>query len=281
MKLKLLLPMVALFGQILGCSYDAAPQAFEGNLDDANHVIYGDYSMEELPKEQPYRGALVSLFERKTLQSLKTGQIYRVDEKFGGQELPWAEQSSASYCSGILVAPDMVLTAGHCLSSPYSCENLQLVFNYNIMNDSQEFEVRDCKAVVKTVVDVAGKGLDYALLQISEPVQVDMPEVIERPLSVGEKVYALGDPLGSYKKKSSGEVRSLLRTNGIYETTLDVFEGNSGSPVFSSKGDRLVGILSSGERDFSEDGGVKICGVRDCSGELVIPWTKILEDSKK
>lgn len=281
MKLKLWLPLVALFGQILGCSYDAAPHAFEANLDDANHVIYGDYSMEELRKDQPYRQALVSLFDSESFKALKMGEAYLVEEKFGGKDLPWSSQLSLSYCSGILIEPDLVLTAGHCLSTPHSCKDLKLVFNYSLSEENKSPEVRSCKQVVKTVVDVEGKGLDYALIRLNKPVDAVLPDLKKQEITVGESIYALGDPLGSFKKKSFGEVRSWNEKNETYITTLDVFEGNSGSPVFSINGDKLIGILSGGEMDFTDDGEVKRCANDECTGETVIPLEKILTDSKK
>lgn len=273
--------MVALFGQILGCSYDAAPHAFEANLDDSNHVIYGDYSMEELRNDQPYRQALVSLFDSESFKALKTGEAYLVEEKFGGKDLPWSSQPSLSYCSGILIESDLVLTAGHCLSAPHSCEDLKLVFNYNSSQENSAPEVRDCKQVIKAVVDVEGRGLDYALIRIGEPVDAVLPKLNKQRINIGEGIYALGDPLGSYKKKSSGEIRSLNEKNGVYVTTLDVFEGNSGSPVFTADRNKLIGVLSGGERDFADEGNLKLCGKEECSGELVIPLINILEDMRR
>lgn len=281
MKMKLGLLFVAIFGQILGCSYDAAPHGFEMELGHVDSVIYGDSSIEELPGDQPYRKSLVSLFDRDAVKALKKGDFYQVEEKFGGSEdLPWSKQASSSYCSGVLIGADLVLTAGHCLADPYSCDNLQLLFNYESSEKSDAYEIRDCQEVVRSTIDVEGRGLDYAVIRLNKAVVSDLPEYSHHKISIGSSIYALGDPLGSFKKKASGKVRSHNKKNGAYVTTLDVFEGNSGSPVFSSHDNKLVGILLGGEKDFIEDGKVNHCPDDGCLGEIVIPIQNILNDLK-
>ncbi|MBC7171155.1 MAG: trypsin-like serine protease, partial [Polyangiaceae bacterium] len=42
----------------------------------------------------------------------------------------YATQPSSAFCSGALVAPDLVLTAGHCVRTQAACDDTALVFGF-------------------------------------------------------------------------------------------------------------------------------------------------------
>src|SRR5690606_25746745 len=81
------------------------------------------------------------------------------------------EQPSAAECSGTLVAPDLVLTAGHCLVS-VPCPQLRLVFDYRVDPDGglvklTHDQVYQCGEVVVQQFDAA---LDFAVVRLERPV---------------------------------------------------------------------------------------------------------------
>jgi subtilisin-like proprotein convertase family protein len=89
--------------------------------------------------------------------------------------------------------------------------------------------------------------------------------------SIGD-LTALGHPLGGVQKISeSGQFRSVEGEIAVAE--LDVFEGNSGSPVLANDGN-VLGMIVSGEADFEPDEinclRVKRCKTGTCSGERII-----------
>jgi subtilisin-like proprotein convertase family protein len=91
-------------------------------------------------------------------------------------------------------------------------------------------------------------------------------------LSLGE-LTVLGYPLGGGQTASKGgSFRESLGSDLIL-AELDVFEGNSGSPVFSED-KKVRGILISGESDFEADASgcfkVKRCKTGHCSGETLL-----------
>ena len=49
------------------------------------------------------------------------------DERFFSQPTP-------GFCSGTLIAPDLILTAGHCMNNPNGCAGTVFVFNYHMVD---------------------------------------------------------------------------------------------------------------------------------------------------
>ena len=44
------------------------------------------------------------------------------------KEEPFYDQNTGAFCSGSLVAPDVIMTAGHCIKSAASCQSTKFVF---------------------------------------------------------------------------------------------------------------------------------------------------------
>jgi S1-C subfamily serine protease len=82
--------------------------------------------------------------------------------------------------------------------------------------------------------------LDLALLKV----EVDAPYVFElgssTDLSVGDKIYAIGSPVGLEKTLTSGIVsatnRKLFTTGGVFQIDAAVNSGNSGGPCIDVNG---------------------------------------------
>lgn len=178
------------------------------------------------------------------------------DEKF-------ASDTSLSYaCSGFLVGPDLMVTAGHCMTNfgetkdetAMYCEAYGWLFDYQ-RNSSGLTKTKGldkdlyykCKKIIYAVKEETYPYRDYALVQLDRPVKDREPlKLAARSPGVGEAVSMLGHPLGT-PLKLSWNARVLIdnpeRQSQI--TTLDAFEGNSGSAVFNSAGE-VTGILVGG-----------------------------------
>ena len=110
------------------------------------------------------------------------------------------------------------------------------------------------------VLVASDKETDLALLQIQGAVFdssiLKMPYGIEKKeLGVGEKVFALGYPfvlsMGLHPKLAVGAISSnygYQNAAANYQTTVEVYPGNSGSPLFDMKGN-LVGIIKNKHAD--------------------------------
>jgi S1-C subfamily serine protease len=187
----------------------------------------------------------------------------------------FAEQPVLAFCSGALIAPNLVLTAGHCITDDTDCANTKFVFDYRVASNGAnptstvESNVYSCKGIVNRDQT---NTFDFAVIELDRNVPGRTPIDFELNLNVAlkENVFVIGHPSGlPTKVGTTGAVRS---TNPEFFTSnLDTYGGNSGSPVFN-KYNRLVGVLVRGENDFVFDftkGCYKsnVCPSTGCSGE--------------
>jgi integrin beta 3 len=178
------------------------------------------------------------------------------DERF-------ATQPSAALCSAVLVAPDIALTAGHCLSW-MSCARLALVFGYHYRAPDQlralgVDDVYECSEVLSLEVQDDGESLiDYAFVRLDRPVAPALSPVslsaAPSPIAGGSVVTVIGHSAGLPTKVARGG--RVIDARGEHEdyfrARIDNFVGGSGSGVFDAQA-RLVGVAARGELDFAED----------------------------
>lgn len=97
------------------------------------------------------------------------------------------------------------------------------------------------------------KTLDLALLKT----EIDAPYVFalgsSSDLSVGDKVYAIGSPLGLEKTLTSGIIsstdRQLFTAGTVFQVDAAINSGNSGGPLIDEKG-RVQAVVFAGVQNF-------------------------------
>ena len=184
------------------------------------------------------------------------------------------DQSVAASCSGTLVGDDLVLTAGHCLSSVEACSALAIVFNYRMSDATTPHTLTDddiyscVEIVARSLPD--SSSLDFAFLRLDRPVAPHLrPAPARLPgglLPRGTSLTMIGHPSGLPAKITTGGVvqDESLRSGNLFLTNLDAFAGNSGSGVYDERG-LLAGVLVWGERDYRDRAGASCREVNQLS----------------
>jgi hypothetical protein len=203
------------------------------------------------------------------------------------KEEPFYEQGSGAFCSGSLVAPDVIMTAGHCVTSAAECANIKFVFGFAIKEKGVETdsvpaaEVYGCKELIGR--QQVNDGADWALVRLDRTVSGHAPLKLDLTGAVakGDEVLVIGHPSGLPTKIAGGAHVRDASNDGFFVANLDTYGGNSGSAVFNATTGLVEGVLVRGETDFVKKGDCQVsnvCPVDGCRGEDV---TKILNVADK
>ncbi|MFN7453633.1 MAG: trypsin-like peptidase domain-containing protein [Pseudobdellovibrionaceae bacterium] len=288
--MKLLLSVIMIL--LVSCGQspdDGAPEGSDPRTDRRDletKVIYGSDDRKDLYQvnENLWKNkarSTVALIKNSDLRS--RGNLFDVSaDSYGSQQNlcrtePFYDQPAGAFCSGSLVAPNIIMTAGHCLRSASDCGSTSFVFDYAVLasgqypNSVSSAQVYRCKRIL--VSQVLNSGYDYALVEIDRSVSDRSPLNLspKAVLSQGEPLTVIGHPSGlPTKVASGGRVRKVTGTH--YVTDLDTYGGNSGSAVFDSQNGEVIGILVRGENDFLNQGNCTVsnrCAQESCRGEDV------------
>lgn len=201
----------------------------------------------------------------------------------------FANQDAAADCTGYLVAPDIILTAGHCIESLSECKKSRFVFDFALYTANDLYyevskeKIFDCDRLLYTNnPDFTKGGPDLAVIRLTKPVNRPTLQLeYQSTIRENDGVFILGHPLG-LPLKYAGDAEVLrIDSKSVLRCDVDAYTGNSGSPVFNASSYKIEGMLISGEDDFIEEKGKcsrsKICKRGDeCDGEEVLSVSEIL-----
>jgi hypothetical protein len=187
------------------------------------------------------------------------------------------EDPTAAFCSGTLIDDDVVLTAGHCISTAADCADMRFVFNYyrTTADTLRTLTTEDIFHCVSIVARRQG-SIDYALVRLDRPATPRFtPAPVKTgntPLALGQSVAVIGCGSGvPFKVDSGGSVRDPRSgTLDYFVATTDTFGGNSGSGVYETSSATVAGILVRGDTDYVAQGTcnvVNVCPESGCRGE--------------
>ncbi len=220
------------------------------------------------------------LISPKVLEATRNGVSFCDGERF-------VDQPNPGMCSGFLIAPDLLVTAGHCVEVPGFCEEFRWVFDFVAGGEGPapilEGNIYSCKRVVSNLLSMP-LGLDYAIVQLDRRVANRAPVAIaeDSRLTEDDPLFVVGSPSGLPLKVAGGA--SVLRnTHPFYfSANLDTFQGNSGSGVYNGLTGEAEGILVRGEEDYTLNSAkncieAKRCGNDGCRGEDVTRLSAVPE----
>jgi hypothetical protein len=183
-----------------------------------------------------------------------------------------AEAMLAS-CTGFLVAPDLLLTASHCIKDKSDCQKNIWLLDYD---ESKSIFSRDKVVFCKEIVDTNALA-DYSLIRLSRSILDRDPLKIRQngKLNPNAEFVVIGHPLGLPKVVAD---QAFLRGNLLNKTftiSSDTYSGNSGSPVIDIKTSLVEGVLIKGDRDYEMDFESQCmrsvhCDHSTCMGETVL-----------
>ncbi|MBN9617311.1 MAG: peptidase S1 [Acidobacteriales bacterium 59-55] len=128
-----------------------------------------------------------------------------------------------------------------------------ILTNNHVINNAQRVEVKlSNKHTYKAKVLAVDKGHDLALLKIDNATDL-VPAVLadSRGLTVGQRVYAIGNPFGLQGTMTRGIISAIRSVRGpeqnpiedAIQTDAAVNPGNSGGPLLNSRGE-VIGITT-------------------------------------
>jgi hypothetical protein len=195
------------------------------------------------------------------------------------------DELSVANCSGFLVAPDVVVTAGHCMQSQNDCDNFKWVLDYKDgATKTSADKIFSCERVISQKLEADTQN-DYAVIKLDRPVEGRKFFRIRTSgkVATNTDLVLIGHPSGLSTKVAAGAVVRESSSDIFFSTNTDSFGGNSGSAVINASTGVVEGILVRGDQDYDVIDGPdgnrcrveRECPNNGCAGEDVTRMTAV------
>ena len=160
-------------------------------------------------------------------------------------------------CTGVLVGPKLLLTAGNCMTEHYCWNDLYYwMFNYslkskdNFSNKRLRKNFYTCKKVIKRVYDPKNAN-SYTLLELNKVVEGVKPVKVNfnDNLSIGDELITMGHIDGlPLKIAPDSQVKDM--NEKLFILNSDIAGSSKGSPVFNAQTYELEAIQIYGSNNY-------------------------------
>ncbi|MCM3628853.1 stalk domain-containing protein [Paenibacillus glycanilyticus] len=145
----------------------------------------------------------------------------------------------------------VTITTNKALGSGIVIDDRYVLTNYHVIQDASSATITTVSGDELKVSGVvaSSKNNDLAIVQTEDPIGATPVEVGYSSLNVkkGDKVVAIGSPLGLQNTVSDGLISNIVYVGGTryIQTSAPIDHGSSGGALFSEYGE-LIGITSAG-----------------------------------
>ncbi len=203
----------------------------------------------QVAKKSIYRSFFKKGFNNFRKQTLEDSRNLCTGEAF-------AKQNVLTSCTAFLVSEDTIITAGHCVKRKDACKKNVWVFDYLAGTKKIKMSnVYSCKKIIVRKYDIDTYENDYAIIKLDRKVVGRTPLTldIDRTMVLGDDVIMIGHPT-TLPMKITDNAQVLAVEPLWFSTNLDIFEGNSGSPVFDRATGSVVGIAVRATHGYTKVG---------------------------
>jgi V8-like Glu-specific endopeptidase len=241
---------IVFFGLFLIASCNSNPEG----VSIKSAVIFGENDIQDINLKsleiQKNAESVAAMINKRNIGVGNQGLEFLTDKK--ARKFCDGAPDGYAECTGFLVGPQLLLTAGHCYKSEDlnpldECRNFAWVFDYKKNEKISVNNYYHCKEVI--ALENSDLGPDYALIKLDRKVTDRKPLKLdfEHQLKYHQEVFLIGHSLGrplTYSGKSQVYTTTMPDQ---FQTMLDGFSGNSGAPVFDAKTNKVIGIHVAGE----------------------------------
>lgn len=186
--------------------------------------------------------------------------------------------------TAFVISEQTMITAKHVFER--SINDYAIVFGFQFLDEKKEISssVFASNIYYPTKIEKEFEELDVVQFKVDRAFPKSIP-ILEwensRTLQKKDEIYMIGHPTGLPKKAAlNADIIDNSKLQFFY-TSLDSFQGNSGSPVFNLCSNKVIGILVSGQLDYEFNGScykTTLCKYPQCLGEKVIRIENIIRN---